>query len=184
MRRLVLALFLVGCASAARSPAPSQPPAAPVRHAPSPVAPTVEPRPYGTVDLDERDAPLTHTLELVAEAADRPIAASVSTATRVTLALHAAPWGDVLDYLVFQYHLVRRDTGKLIVLTEPPHNHLEAAGASPTSWYLLLARQGGINIIIPGKLPGEIDAELWNVRYEDALRSTAHSNGLEVEPVR
>jgi hypothetical protein len=144
----------------------------------------VETRPYGTVELDEHDAPLTHTLEVVAEAANRPIAASVSTATRVTLTLHAAPWRDVLDYLVLEYHLVLRDTGKLIVLTEPPHNHLEAAGASPTSWYLLLARQGGMNIIIPGKLPGEIDAELFNVRYEDALRSTAHANGLEIEPVR
>jgi len=184
---LVLALLLAGCASApSTGPAPAtrrgvqQPGTAPVTSR----AATPPAKAFGTLDLDVQDAPLARVLESIAEAADRPIAASVSTATRVTLTLHAAPWRDALDYVVAEYHLVRRDSGRMIVIDEPPRNHLEASDASPASWFLLLARQGGFSIILPGNLPGTIDAELWNVRYEDALRATARTSGLEVEPVR
>lgn len=181
MKHVLWVLLLAGCASApstapARRSEPRRVPTAPA--APAPV------RPYGTLDLDAKDEPLARVLDAIADAADRPIAASLSSATCVTLTLHAVPWRDALDYVVTAYHLDRKDSGRLIVVKEPPHNHLQASGASPTTWLLLLARQAGFSVVLPGHLEGEVDLELWDVRYEDALRASARTSGLDVEPVR
>jgi type II secretory pathway component HofQ len=136
------------------------------------------------VTLDVVDMPLSQVIDRIADAADRPIVASVSSATTVTLSLHEARWHDALDYLIATYHLQARLAGRILVIEEPPHVALEAQGASTASWLLLLARQGGLSIVLPGNLPGTVDAELHDVRFEDALRATARDQGLEVEPVR
>src|SRR5581483_6752546 len=102
MRRVLIAslLLVAGCASepppspARRPKVETVPPAvARTERTPEPV------RPFGTVELDEHETPLARVIAKIADAADRPIIASVSTETLVTLTLRAAPWRDALDYL-------------------------------------------------------------------------------------
>jgi type II secretory pathway component HofQ len=181
MKHFLPLLLLAGCATApAVTPRPVAP--APARVEPAP-APVVEQR-YGCLDLDAQDEPLARVLLEVAEVADRPLIAQVSTQTTVTLTLHSAHWEDVLAYLVSSCHLVKRNVGRAIVVEEPPRNRLEASDADLSTWLLTVARQGGINIIMPGKLEGTVTASLSNVRYEDALKACAETHGLALEPVK
>jgi hypothetical protein len=171
---------LAGCA-AAPEPAPAVAPvkrAAPIAAAKAPVEAPAPPK--RSVDLDVRDASLTSVIESVAQQVGVPMVLRGESDDKVTLSLHACPWRDVLAYLARAYKLrVREDRG-LVVVEVPVRTTVQATAAAPATWFQLLAKQGDRSIIMPGHLEGQIDADLKDVDFIEALVATARANGYEV----
>lgn len=137
--------------------------------------------PAGRLSVGVKDKDIREVLAILSGVAGVDILADPDIRETITIALKDVHWREALaavarlaDARVFQ------ESERIIRLTRPPTITMEFEDADLRTVLLLIARQGGINIVLPSDVQGKVTLSLRGVPWRDALDVVARTAGYVV----